>query len=266
MSESIPFEFPLWPQDHPCYHTHPHPRLTVYRASLEYRTGQFVVICPGGAYSGLATNREGHRPAQFLASHGISAAVLEYRVAPNRYPLPQSDAQRAIRLVRQQADAWGLSLNQVGIMGFSAGGHLAGSVALLPELQESRAQDEADTLSSTPDFAILIYPVVTLTGEFAHMGSRNNLLGEHSEEKAEQLSLQNLVHPKAPPFFMYHGGADMLVPPQNSFLLIDQLYRHHHPVDLYLAAGVNHGEGLGANQPWGQLLIQWLSRQGKSTH
>jgi acetyl esterase/lipase len=264
MFTCTPFDVPLWPQGHPSYEGDQHPYLTVYRASPEYRTGQFVIICPGGAYIARATDKEGHRPAQLLASHGISAAILAYRVAPNRYPLPQSDAQRAIRLVRQQAASWGLSLTQVGIMGFSAGGHLAGSVSVLPELPESRAQDEADAYSCIPDLAMLIYPVVTLTGEFAHPGSRKHLLGENPGEMAERLSLQNLVHSETPPTFLYHGASDSAVPPQNSFLYADQMCRHKRPVDLYLCAGVEHGEGLGANQTWGQLLLQWLDRQSKS--
>lgn len=261
MSISLPFTQPLWPKDHPANSLDNVPSLTLYRASPEFRTHQFVIVCPGGGYRNLSRDKEGHRPAQLLASHGISAAVLEYRVFPNAYPAPQSDIQRAIRLVRAMAEEWDIQARQIGTLGFSAGGHLAGSAALLPPLEASLAGDSIDLQSCAPHFAALIYPVVTFTGHYAHLGSRNNLLGEEaSDSEAQSLSLQTLVHDQAPPFFLFHGGMDIGVPPQNSLLLYQALHQHHIPADLHISHPITHGVGLADNLPWGQQLLNWLDR------
>lgn len=264
MSICLPFTLPLWPENHPANQGEQTPQLTIYRASPEYRTGQFVIICPGGAYRNLACDKEGHRPAQLLASHGISAAVLEYRRAPNRYPAPQADAQRATRIIKGHSQEWDIEIKQIGILGFSAGGHLAGSAALLPPLEASLAGDTLDLQSSTLNFAALIYPVVTFTGHYAHTGSRDNLLGEEaSEDQAQDLSLQSLAHDQAPPFFFFHGGLDVGVPPQNSLLLYQALHQHKVPADLHISHPVVHGVGLTSNHSWGKWLLEWLERLRK---
>lgn len=260
MSITLPFTQPLWPKEHPANTLDNVPSLTVYRASPEFRTHQFVIVCPGGGYRNLSRDKEGHRPAQLLASHGISAGVLEYRVYPNRYPAPQADVQRAIRLVRAMSEEWDIEVKQIGTLGFSAGGHLAGSAALLPPLEASLARDAIDLQPCSLHFAALIYPVVTFIGHYAHLGSRHNLLGEEaSEHEAQSLSLQTLAHDQAPSFFLFHGGMDTSVPPQNSLLLYQALHQQHVPADLHISHPIVHGVGLAGNLPWKQQLLDWLT-------
>lgn len=221
-SINLPFDLPVWPENAKPFASSEDgdlPRLTVYLPSEEYRTGQIVLILPGGGYSMVSTPKEGHRPAQYLNAHGIAAAVLEYRHAPQRYPVPLCDAQRALKILRHYAASQSLNPHAVGIMGFSAGGHLAGSCATQAEVPETWVGDESDTLTCRPDFCILIYPVVSLTAAFSHFGSRDNLLGVPCDASlAEQLSIEKAVSPE-------EGG---------------------------------HGFGMAANHEWGRALLKWL--------
>ncbi|MDF3130532.1 alpha/beta hydrolase [Kiritimatiellaeota bacterium B1221] len=235
------------------------PRLSLYLPSEEYRTGQTVLILPGGGYGMVSSPKEGHRPAQYLNAHGVAAAVLEYRHAPQRHPVPLCDTQRAIRLVRQWAGQNGLDSGQVGIMGFSAGGHLAGSLATQAEVPESRAGDAADSRSHFPDFTILLYPVVSLTAPFSHFGSRDNLLGTPCDPTlAEKLSIEKAITADTSPMFIAHAQDDPAVPVANALTLTAALTEKNVKAELHVYPEGGHGFGMAANHSWGPALLNWL--------
>jgi len=236
------------------------PRFTYYLPSDEYRTGTSVLILPGGGYGLVSTPKEGHRVAQLLTSHGITCGVLEYRHAPQRHPVPLLDAQRGLRWMRAKAAEYNLDPGRVGVMGFSAGGHLAGTLATQPEVSEGRVGDELDEVSFLPDFAALIYPVVSLTAPWSHFGSAKSLLGDPPDPAlAEALSIEKAVSPDTPPMFLFHTQQDQAVPVQNSLCLAGALADHGVPVELHVYTEGKHGFGLDANHPWGQLLLAWLN-------
>ena len=238
------------------------PRLTVYLPSEEHRTGQAVIICPGGGYGMLSVPKEGHRVARFFSSHGHAAAVLENRYAPYRHPVPLIDAQRAKRIVRHHADDWDIDSNQIGILGFSAGGHLAGTAATFDCIEEGVVGDPIDDVSSRPDFAILVYPVVSFTKDCAHIGSRGNLLGENPDPTLiESLSLENAVSEDTPPMLLFHTNEDEGVPPENSILLYSALRSHGIPSEIHIYEKGEHGIGLGDNHPWGQAALTWMAEK-----
>lgn len=261
-SPNLPQVIPLWPagrtplagdQDGVL------PRLTYYLPSDEFRTGQTILVLPGGGYGMVSTPKEGHRPAQLFAAHGIAAAVLEYRHAPSRHPVPLIDAQRAMRHLRWLAGSHGLRTDRVGVMGFSAGGHLAGTVATQPAHPAGLAGDELDAIDAHADLAVLIYPVVSLVEPWSHFGSRDNLLGVPCDPAlALQLSVEIAVTSKTPPTFIHHEQFDGCVPSANALALYAALTANRVPATLHLAEGDTHGSGLGANQPWGHALLAWL--------
>lgn len=262
---NLPLEIPVWPEG-ACPLRRPEesylPRLTLYRPSPEHRSGPSVLILPGGGYAHLSIDKEGHRPAQFLASHGLAAAVLEYRHSPNRHPVPLLDTQRALRLLRQQAAELDLNTEAVGIMGFSAGGHLAGCAATQPQEAAATAGDAADALPAQPDFAILIYPVVTFLETCRHEGSLHHLLGEEPPpDLLSQLSIEKAVTPQTPPMFIAHGQADNPVPPENAIRLYQALTRHGCEATLHIYQRQPHGFGMGANHPWTRDLLEWLAER-----
>lgn len=267
-SVNLPVSVPVWPEGNrplaqPAVDNSENgtfPNLHLYLPSAEHRTGQTVLILPGGGYSLVSSAKEGHRPAQLLCAHGIAAAVLEYRHSPQRHPVPLLDAQRALRICRQFATENQLDPHQVGVMGFSAGGHLAGTLAMHPDLPEANIGDALDTVSARPDFQILIYPVVSFVEPFSHFGSRDNLLGTPADPRlARDLSLENLVTPQAPPAFLVHAQNDTAVRPENSHLLSQTLTRHGVKTEMHLVPEGGHGFGLAANHPWGRWLLDWLA-------
>lgn len=241
----------------------PFPRLTYYLPSADYREGSTVLILPGGGYGTLATAHEGHRPAQFLASHGIAAGVLEYRHAPARHPAPMMDACRALQVLKNEALKHNLETSCIGVLGFSAGGHLAGCLATrLPQTLALFGKEKAREFYSLPAFAILVYPVVTLTGPDAHSGSCRNLLGEQAAPALrEQLSLQHAVSKTTCPMLLIHGQDDSRVVPGNSIALYAALTRQGIPASLHLYEGLDHGFGLAANHPWGREMLAWISHR-----
>jgi acetyl esterase/lipase len=241
----------------------------IYQAPADKANGTAVVICPGGGYGGLAIGHEGNDSARWYNSLGVSAFVLKYRLSPYRHPVPLDDAQRAIRLVRAKADEWKVDKNRVGIMGFSAGGHLASTLAThFSEQGRTDAADEVDHLSSRPDFAVLCYPVITFTKEAVmHAGSRRNLLGDAPDPKLfELLSNELQVTERTPPTFLFHTGEDKGVPPENSVLFYEGLRKAKVPAELHIYERGPHGVGMAENDAilgtWTGRLKDWLLTRG----
>lgn len=239
--------------------------MTVHRPPPGKATGAAMVICPGGGYGGLVTGPEGHGIAEWLNGHGIAGIVLEYRLPQGRAFVPLLDAQRAIRTVRFNAKAWGIDPDRVGIIGFSAGGHLAATAGTHFDGGEPKADDPVSGVSCRPDFAILIYPVITMTGAKTHGGSRENLLGrEPTPELVDLFSNEKQVTSKTPPMFLAHAKDDTMVVPDNSRLLYEALKAHKVVTEyLELPSG---GHGLnGYKGPmwdaWQTRSLEWLALQ-----
>lgn len=235
-------------------------RITIHRP--EKANGAAIVICPGGGYGGLVVGPEGHGIAVWLNRHGITGVVLEYRLPAGRSFVPLLDAQRAIRTVRTNAKAWGLDPSRIGIMGFSAGGHLASTAGTHFDDGDPKATDPIDRIGCRPDFMILVYPVITM-GEKAHGGSRNNLLGKNPDAKLVELfSNEKQVTPKTPPAFLAHAKDDRPVVPDNSKAFYDALQAQKVPTTyLELPSG---GHGLnGYKGPmwdaWQEKSLAWLA-------
>ncbi len=233
--------------------------ITVYRAAQP--NGTAVVICPGGGYGGLAVQPEGHGIAAWLNKHGVTGVVLEYRMPAGRHAVPLLDAQRAIRTVRANAKAWNIDPARIGIIGFSAGGHLASTAETHFDAGKPEATDTVEQVSCRPDFAILIYPVISM-GELTHGGSRSNLLGKDpSAELIELYSNEKQVTDKTPPTFLAHPLDDTVVASANSKMFYDALQAHKVPSQyLELASG---GHGLnGYKGPmwdaWQKQSLEWL--------
>ena len=225
--------------------------------------GAAIVICPGGGYGGLVTGPEGHGIATWLNASGITGVVLEYELPAGRPMVPLLDAQRAIRTVRANAEAWGIDSSRIGIMGFSAGGHLASTAGTHFDDGRPAAADSIDRQSCRPDFLILVYPVITM-GEKTHQGSRNNLLGKDPPAKLVDLfSNEKQVTGRTPPTFLAHAVDDKPVPPENSRTFYQALQLHKVPSEyLELPSG---GHGLnGYKGPmwaaWQEKSLAWLSK------
>jgi acetyl esterase/lipase len=227
-----------------------------------------VVVCPGGSYQGLAANHEGRQVANFLNSHGLAAFLLKYRLGPRyHHPVQLGDAQRAIRLVRSRAPEFNLDPGRVGIMGFSAGGHLASTAGTHFDSGDAQAADPVDRQSSRPDFLILGYPVISFTTPYTHKGSLRNLLGDNPDPKlVESLSNELQVTPQTPPTFLFHTNADTGVPPENSVLFYLALRKAGVPAEMHIFEKGPHGVGLGNTDPalaeWPILLGRWLRTRG----
>ena len=187
------------------------PTLTTFLPDADKRNGAAIVICPGGGYSGLAMEKEGREVAEWCREHGIVGVVLRYRCGggKNQQPVPLDDVQRAIRTVRAHAKELGVDPAKIGVLGFSAGGHLASTAATMFADGDPKAADPIDQQSSRPDFAVLVYPVITFVGDAAHRGSRNNLLGpDSSDELAAEWSTDQRITDKTPPTFFVHASDD----------------------------------------------------------
>ncbi len=250
----------------------------VSRPSIEVRlpargnaTGQAVIVCPGGGYGGLAYDWEGTDIAGWLNSRGIAAVILRYRlpvdgdVAHQKWLCPLLDAQRAIRFTRAHAAEWAINPAKVGIMGFSAGGHVASTAGTHFDAGDANAADPIDRFSSRPDFLILIYPVITML-EYAHAGSREALLGKNpSDALLRRYSNELHVTAETPPTFLVHAGDDNAVPVQNSLLFYEALVAHKVPAELHVYPHGGHGFSLalgkGHLQDWPQLCARWLADQ-----
>lgn len=229
------------------------------------QSGAAVIVCPGGGYGVLAYDHEGHQVAKFFARHGVNAFVLRYRHAPKyRHPTPLEDAQRALRFVRFHAQRYAVDPQRVGIMGFSAGGHLASTAATHFDLGKADSEDPIDRLSCRPDFAVLCYPVISFTAPWSHRGSRRNLLGDRNddEELAKSLSNELQVTKDTPRTFLFHTAKDTGVPVQNSLAFFTAMQQHGVPGELHAYQHGPHGVGLGHADPvlsgWPDRLMQWM--------
>lgn len=238
--------------------------ITVHRPASAASNGAAVVICPGGGYGGLVTGAEGHGIAKWLNAHGIAGVVLEYRLPKGRPFVPLLDAQRAIRTVRSNAQQWAIDPSRIGIIGFSAGGHLASTAGTHFDSGDPQAADPINRMSSRPDFVILVYPVVTM-GKKTHGGSKANLLGRDPKpELVELFSNEKQVTGQTPPMFLTHAKDDTVVVPDNSQMLHESLQAHKVATEyLELPSG---GHGLnGYKGPmwdaWQADSLKWLAAQ-----
>lgn len=220
-----------------------------------------IIVCPGGGYGGLAPH-EGVPFAELFAAKGIVTAVLYYRVSPNRYPGPFADAVRAMRLMRSQAESLNIDPDKIGIIGFSAGGHLSATVATQPDLYKDPEDDLASKVSARPNRVMLGYPVISFE-EYGHMGSAKNLLGDNpSPDMLRQLSNQKQVTADNPPVFIFHTADDEVVPVQNSFFFAEACVRNKVATSIHVYPNGKHGVGLARNNPalsgWSDILLKWL--------
>tara|TARA_R110002049_G_scaffold72490_7_gene187491 strand:- start:40808 stop:41746 length:939 start_codon:yes stop_codon:yes gene_type:complete len=243
------------------------PTLDIYPAR-KWATGAAVVVCPGGGYGGLAMGHEGQQIAAWYNELGIAAFVLRYRHAPQyRTPVPMLDVQRAIRHVRANATAYKINSKMIGVMGFSAGGHLASTAATHFDTGNTNADDPVDRVSCRPDFAVLCYPVISLDSEYTHQGSKRNLLGEAPpDELVKEFSTDQQVTPETPPTFLFHTNDDTAVPPENSIRFYLGLRKAGVPAELHIFQPGRHGGGLWTGEPilavWPNLLANWLRAGG----
>ena len=240
------------------------PVLTVFLPRTVAANTPAVVICPGGGYRALASNHEGRQVASYLNSLGVAAFVLRYRLGPRyHHPIELGDAQRAIRYVRSHAAEWRLDPARIGIIGFSAGGHLAMTASTKFDAGAAGAADAVDRVSSRPDFAVLGYPVISMTEEWTHKGSRTNLLGENFDpELAKSLSGERAVTRDTPPTFLFQTSEDTTVPAENAVHYYLALRKAAVPAEMHVFEKGPHGVGLAnddaALSQWSTLLANWL--------
>jgi len=243
------------------------PDLTVYPPAVDRANGSAVIICPGGGYERLAIQREGEQYARWLSNLGVTAFVLKYRMREFGHPAPLQDVLRAVRLVRSQAAHYKLHQDRIGVMGSSAGGHLAASAGTLFDHPLGRTGHALDAVSARPDFLVLMYPVIALDGPAAHMGSRNALLGAApSAADVELMSVARQVTARTPPTLLIHTQADAAVPVENSILFYQALTRAKVPAEMYLFEHGEHGmgmrTGLGTATAWPRRAEEWLQGRG----
>jgi acetyl esterase/lipase len=244
------------------------PAITVYLPRTVSRGTPAVIVCPGGGYVRLAANHEGRQVASFLNSLGVAAFVLRSRLGPRyHHPVELGDVQRAIRLVRTRAASWSLDPARIGVMGFSAGGHLAMTASTMADPGSPSASDPIDRMSSRPDFAVLGYPVISMSEAWSHQGSKTALLGANPDAAlAARLSGERLVTTDTPPTFLFHTNADTTVPAENSVHYYLALRRASVPAEMHIFEKGAHGVGLAnddsALSEWSTLLANWLRGRG----
>ena len=245
------------------------PTIEVYLPTKSNANGQAVVIFPGGGYYGLAYDWEGIDMAKALNSRGVAGIVVKYRlplsksIVKEKEVVPLQDAQRAIRLVRSKAAEWNISEEKIGIMGFSAGGHLASTLGTHYEDEVYEKQDEADDVSARPNFMALIYPVISMEKSTTHTGSRGALLGDNpSDEMSDRFSANKNVTKDTPPTFLLHAQDDEGVPVENSILMFSALKKENVPVTMHIYPKGGHGFSLALQDKrlnnWMTLLYEWL--------
>jgi acetyl esterase/lipase len=228
-----------------------------------------VVVCPGGGYRHLAMDHEGRQIAEWFNALGVTAVVLQYRnnSSGHKHPVPMMDGQRAIRTVRTRAAEWAIDPQRIGVMGFSAGGHLASTLATHFDSETTGAADAIDRASSRPDFLVLCYPVISMTEPYMHRGSRENLLGKSPDAAlAQSLSNETQVTSQTPPTFIFQTDADTAVPAENCVAFYLALRRAGVPAELHIYQDGKHGVGLAPDVPatatWPDRLRDWLQVRG----
>lgn len=240
------------------------PTITVYLPRVVNAGMTAVVVCPGGGYTHLAMNHEGRQVANYLNSQGVAAFVLTYRLGPKyHHPVELGDAQRALRMLRAHATEWKLATDRIGVLGFSAGGHLAMSASTMFDNGAPNAADQVDRVSSRPDFSVLGYPVISMVEPWTHQGSRTNLLGPNADaDLAKKMSGENAVLKSTPPTFIFQTNADKTVPAENATYYYLALRRAGVPTELHIFETGAHGVGLALDDPalseWSRLLTNWL--------
>ncbi|OXU15998.1 alpha/beta hydrolase [Sedimentisphaera salicampi] len=242
------------------------PEIEIYLPSKDNRNGSAVVICPGGGYSILSIEKEGRKIAEWLNTFGTAGIVLKYRHKYFQHPVPLMDAQRAIRLTRLKAEKWGIDSSKIGIMGFSAGGHLASTAGTHFSSGDNNAEDPIERLSSRPDFMILVYPVISMQKGVTHGGSRVSILGRNPDKQlVDNLSNELQITSSTPPAFLIHAADDGAVPYQNSVLFYEGLIEAGVLSELHIYPKGGHGFGmmsgakLGPSQ-WPKQCRSWLER------
>ena len=272
VAQAEPPKVPLWPNGAPGAHGNEptdQPWVDVWQAAKDKANGAAFVVCPGGGYGGLAADHEGIQPAKFFNSLGISAFVLHYRLGSKGYhfPIELDDVQRAIRHVRANAAQYGVDPQRIGVIGFSAGGHLTSMAATLFEEGKADAEDPVDRVSSRPDVAVPCYPVISMISTFGHTGSRKNLLGPNdNDDMALQVSTETRVTDNTPPCFIFQTDEDTVVPAENAVSFYLALRKHKVPAELHIYQPGPHGVGLMQGDPvlgtWPQHLAAWLRNRG----
>ena len=242
------------------------PKIRIYYPTERHKNADSkfaaILICPGGGYNVQAPH-EGRPFAQLFAMNGIVGVVLTYRVNPDRYPAAYADACRAIRVLREKADKYSIDVTRIGIMGFSAGGHLASTVATQPDLYSDPEDDFAGRFSARPDRLILGYPVISFIDDFAHTGSAKSLLGDEPDPALmRQLSNNHHVTENNPPAFLFHTADDEGVSVQNSLSFAEACLQHKISVEMHIYPTGRHGVGMALEDPslksWTNLLMNWL--------
>jgi acetyl esterase/lipase len=245
------------------------PTITVFLPRSEKATGTAVLICPGGGYEILASGHEGIAIAEWLNENGIAGILLKYRlpsdlIMTDKSVGPLQDVQEAIRIIRRHSSEWKINPRKVGVIGFSAGGHLAST---LSTHYAEKVYSVKDTINARPDFSLLIYPVITFDASFTHMGSRNNLIGKNPPDDAiRSFSNELQITGKTPPAFLVHSSDDDVVPVKNSLLYYENLVKNKVTAELHLFEKGGHGYGLAINKgtqsAWPELCIKWLKANG----
>ncbi len=249
------------------------PEMTVYLPAKKTATGQAVIICPGGGYSYLSYNWEGTDPAGYFVAKGIAAIILKYRLPNSKSNItphlsPLMDAKRAMRIVRANAPKWNIKKNAIGIMGFSAGGHLASTLGTHFDSGEATATDSIERQSSRPDFMVLVYPVISMSKPIMHEGSRNNLIGANPDSSLAKLYSNELhVTKETPPTFLVHTTDDKAVPVENSLLFYQALKDNNVPAEMHVYPTGGHGFGMGLGKgyldTWMDRCVDWLKGLNK---
>lgn len=280
-ADGLRSRLPLWPEGVPGQHADPAPdvetadhvsavhtpTLTFFPAPADKASGAAVIVCPGGGYLRLSWPKEGTEVAQWLNTLGVSAFVLRYRAVEYGHPAPVRDVTQAVRLVRAKSGELGVKPDRIGVLGFSAGGHLASCAATMWDDPVTRTGAALDAVSARPDFALLIYPVITMKDPFAHKDSRTRLLGANpSPELIEALSTETRVNAQTPPVFLMSTMEDKTVPVENSLAFLQALRRAGVPAEMHVYQAGPHGVGLRpphvAAAEWPKAAEAWMRLNG----
>lgn len=248
------------------------PFIDYYPSKNSSKEKTAVLICPGGGYAHLAWEKEGVFPARFFNENGIDAFVLRYRLnnakqEGHRYPDQYNDVTTALRIIRSRSEQWQINPQKIGVMGFSAGGHLASTAATIIQQSDPNAQNPLERISTRPSFAILMYPVITMDTIFAHRGSRDMLLGKTpSTDLINALSSDKRVSSETPPILLILADDDKVVVPQNSILFYEALKRNKIPASLFIYDHGGHGFGMATSDAllsqWPKQCLEWMRRLG----